>query len=696
MATRERRDEPAGGNEATVTILHVSDMQFGRHHRFGHLGLGGADEKFDTLLKRLTDDLDLLRKDEGIAPDLVALTGDLAEWGKPKEYDDVLRFCEGVQAHLGLGRDRILVIPGNHDINRPLCSAYFSEREGLDERPVEPYWPKWRPYVYFFGKLYAQVERYEFKETAPYTWFELPELRVVVAGLNSTMRESHKEKDPADPASIFGHYGYLGEKQLEHFGRKLDEAAAKGWLRIGLVHHNAVRGAEDDDENLRDADLLQDRLAETLNLLLHGHTHRGSLAWLGRDLPVISTGSAAVKAAQRPEEVPNQYQIVQIHPGGLRRWARQYTPKERKWIGDTRVSKDGSDWRTEERLELPGTQGTFGAREPGSRGKSGASKLREEDDPDEDPHRRAREPDDLLAQVMVSCRVRDPHGRAQTARVRGQGAWGDHCRVTDPARGTYLLGAHEGPLTLDDLDRWVKDVHEPFRTKGNRGRPSELVVACPDPFAEEVQARAGLAGVVLWRLPDYENVIDTERWKELQNARLDGDREYRRDLYIEQRVKLWSPVDDVTEAVDRAANRIVDVLSGGDGCFVLVLGAAGTGKTFLMREVARRLTERQSIVTPVVVELRGLESGAGRVRAGEHGVRAPEGGPLGAGLRAGPRRGADRAPLRRVRRAGHPGANPLPSPSTSPGSSARPAIGRGSWWRAAPSTSSRTRTPSRG
>jgi WD40 repeat protein/3',5'-cyclic AMP phosphodiesterase CpdA len=590
MATKKRSDEPAGAGEATVTILHVSDMQFGREHRFGRLALGGADEPFDTLLRRLTDDLDVLRKEEGIVPDLVALTGDLAEWAMPKEYADVLRFCEGVQAHLGLTRDRILVIPGNHDINRKLCLGYFSDQEGVGEQPVPPYWRKWRPYVDFVGKLYADVDRYEFKETAPYTWFELPELRVVVAGLNSTMRESHRDED---------HYGYVGEAQLDWFKKKLDEAAAKGWLRIGLVHHNALRRAEEDDENLRDADLLKDRLGDKLNLLLHGHTHHGRMEWLDRDLAVISTGSAAVKAAQRPEEMPNQYQIVQIHREGLRLWARQYTPQARKWIGDPRVSKDGSAWRREERVDLRGTHGTFGAREPSAR------RVREDDDPDDDPHGRTREPDDLLAQVMASCRVRDESGRVQTARVRGQGPWGDHCRVTDPARGTYLLGAHEGPLTLDVLDRWVKDVHEPFRTK-NRGQLTDLIVASPAPFTSDVRERASLTGVQIQRRLDYENLIDTVRWKEQQLARLDADREYRRDLYVEQRVKLWTPVE-ATEEVNRAADRIARMLCEPDGGFVMVLGAAGTGKTFLLREVARRLTEQQSIVTPLVVELRGLD-----------------------------------------------------------------------------------------
>lgn len=323
MAAKKPAKTPAPSSDVAITILHVSDMQFGRNHRFGRLGLGGTDEKFDTLLKRLTDDLDKLRRDHGIKPDLVPLTGDLAEWGLKKEFADVLKFCVGLQEHLGLGRDRILVIPGNHDINRKLCESYFSGCEGNEEKPVEPYWPKWQPYVEFFGQLYKDVTQYEFKETAPYTWFEIPELKVVLAGLNSTMRESHKERDPKDPDSIFGHYGYVGEAQLDWFKKKLDEAERKGWLRIGLVHHKSLRGATDDDENLRDAELLKTRIGAGLNLLLHGHTHNGSLGWLDRDLPVISTGSAAVKAEQRPEEMPNQYQIIQVRRDGFTTWARR-------------------------------------------------------------------------------------------------------------------------------------------------------------------------------------------------------------------------------------------------------------------------------------------------------------------------------------------------------------------------------------
>lgn len=129
-------------NRDEITILHVSDTQFGRHHCFGREDLSGDDARYDTLLKRLTLDLDELRDSHGVAPDLVALTGDLAEWGMDGEFSDVLAFCNGLRDHLKLGVDRVLVVPGNHDINRPLCDTISGSNDpvskGLQRLPDPP------------------------------------------------------------------------------------------------------------------------------------------------------------------------------------------------------------------------------------------------------------------------------------------------------------------------------------------------------------------------------------------------------------------------------------------------------------------------------------------------------------------------------------------------------------------------------
>ncbi len=80
----------------SITILHVSDMQFGRNHRFGNLAAGDPDAELDTLFTRLDDDLKLLAKTPGVRPELVVVSGDLAEWGLASEFDDAFAFLDRI------------------------------------------------------------------------------------------------------------------------------------------------------------------------------------------------------------------------------------------------------------------------------------------------------------------------------------------------------------------------------------------------------------------------------------------------------------------------------------------------------------------------------------------------------------------------------------------------------------------------
>jgi 3',5'-cyclic AMP phosphodiesterase CpdA len=105
-----------------ITILHLSDLQFGKYHRFGRLGnTQDPNEPYKSLLVRLTDDLETLKNEPGIRPDLVVITGDIAEWGRPNEFDDALLFLKELSQHLQISLQQVLVVPGNHDIDRSLC-----------------------------------------------------------------------------------------------------------------------------------------------------------------------------------------------------------------------------------------------------------------------------------------------------------------------------------------------------------------------------------------------------------------------------------------------------------------------------------------------------------------------------------------------------------------------------------------------
>ncbi|MFM8330663.1 MAG: metallophosphoesterase family protein, partial [Candidatus Methylumidiphilus sp.] len=343
-----------------ITLLHLSDTQFGRHHRFdndrfgnhrfGNLQSTDPDEAFDTLLSRLTDDLRDLRKDHGLQPQAVLLTGDLAECGMEDEFANMLQFATGLAEALAIPRRHFAIIAGNHDINWHLCEAYFKNCTARRKEPLKPYWEKWEFYAQFFQDFYQDEPHISFTAETPWTLFAMPELKLVVAGLNSTMAESHQEKD---------HYGHLGEPQLRWFQEQLQQYQQQGWFRIAALHHNLRRGPIQDDENLRDFEDFKKYLGSLVNLVVHGHTHDGKADWLSNTVPILATGSAAVKVPQRPEETPNQYQIIQLGPDYYQRWTRSYYPKDKAWGGDNRATDKLDGWHKKVNVSFADIQAVF-------------------------------------------------------------------------------------------------------------------------------------------------------------------------------------------------------------------------------------------------------------------------------------------------------------------------------------------------
>ncbi|MCH9649810.1 MAG: metallophosphoesterase [Deltaproteobacteria bacterium] len=340
-----------------ITILHISDMQFGKFHRFAKAN-GDVPNLRDSLTARLIDDLEHLATHNQLSPDLIICTGDLAEWGMPKEFADAFEFLATLCDHYGLPRSHCVVIPGNHDINRFSCSAYFDECRSNGEEPVFPWFPKWKKYKAAFDTFYEGVPGATFTEDEPWSLFMDEELQVVVAGLNSTMDEGHEEAVNAEIRRDKGHHGLCGEPQYDWFKKRLGEGRFDGWLRIGAVHHNTIRGCREDDQNLRDADLLGGILSEHLHLVLHGHTHEAKADFLPSRVPVYSTGSASLSTsgatAAVPTDVPNQYQFLRIERGCITRFCREYAPRNTPpvFIGDVRQSKSKGDWIIPDEADL--------------------------------------------------------------------------------------------------------------------------------------------------------------------------------------------------------------------------------------------------------------------------------------------------------------------------------------------------------
>ncbi|MCL4207379.1 MAG: pentapeptide repeat-containing protein, partial [Pirellulaceae bacterium] len=603
-----------------ITILHVSDTQFGKNHMFGRLQVPYPDGRFDSLLVRMIDDLNLLRQDHGLSPDLIVASGDLAEWGLKSEFELVEQFLDGVAAHLELGRERVVIVPGNHDINRNTCEGYFNECVGDEKTPMWPYHPKWKWYEWLFNRFYQDVKDVRFTREEPWTWHEFRDLNLVVAGMNSTMAEAHdaacqplrpdKTKPAADdsgPRDICGHFGYLGENQLRWFRERLDAAKADGLFRIGVLHHNWQRNAVDDDEHLTDADDLKRQLGPLLNMLLHGHTHDSKLTWLDSSVPVVSTGSSGLNRIARHEEIPNQYQILRIHRDKLERWTRRYDPGNKRWEGDNRCSDDGNQWHSKKEIAFVAVQAAFPGEETTATGRHGGKSDRGGCEPldEREPFHRDRAPQDQFVQRVADvCRLREDGDRMEATPIERDGLI--YLRVTIH-KGTFTeqfpMGIFEHGVQRDKIDAFIDRVDPLYRACDPQVR-SMIVYGGPR-VAEELVQYAASRGIRLVSFLQYEGILDLEDYVNAQSRRLAADAQYPPSLYVPQRMKF--SIGDQTHDADHALQTVLAWLAEPRGRFVLILGEFGTGKTFLLHELARVMPKELPALTPVLIEMRKLE-----------------------------------------------------------------------------------------
>lgn len=191
---------------------------------------------------------------KALAPDHIAITGDLTNYASPAEYDAARLWLET----LGPART-ITVSPGNHD-------ALVETKGG---RPFAA----WTPWLGDAGKVvFPQVR-----------------IRDGVALFNLCS---------AVPTAPHLATGRLGKAQLDRLDALLGDPAYRDAFRVLLIHHPPVPGAVAKRKSLEDQDALRALLARHgADLVLHGHAHEAMVSTApgpdGALIPVLGVPSAS-------------------------------------------------------------------------------------------------------------------------------------------------------------------------------------------------------------------------------------------------------------------------------------------------------------------------------------------------------------------------------------------------------------------
>lgn len=313
-----------------ITWLQISELQF------------STARIYDTkvVLDELLRDVSEFMQDDGLQPDFIAVTGDIAFSGKAVEYELARQFFDKLLQTTGLDKERLVLIPGNHDVDREQISLgarnigdSLTDREGVhailtnaaDRRVM---FARFEGYAAFVNSYLGEHQAFDDERYFHVRTLELHGSRVALLGLNSAWL--------SDPDKREGKEVVVGELQVRTALARAEEAD----LRISLLHHPF--------DHLRefDRDDVEPMLSDNCDFILHGHEHQTNVLSLSDP-----DAKAMVIAAGVCEEVgryPNSYNFVRLDPaaGSGTVYLRRYSDERGGfWTSDTLSYRNVSNGR---------------------------------------------------------------------------------------------------------------------------------------------------------------------------------------------------------------------------------------------------------------------------------------------------------------------------------------------------------------
>ncbi len=235
-------------------------------------------------------------------------------------------FLEEICSGLNIDKDRIILVPGNHDINWNLARDNIGHRFDAYLAFLVSFYGE-----DLFRKIYPKITwnlRIEGTRPEASDIFAIrhdPLLNLTIIGLNSCVYENDQN-----------HFGFIGGKQMRTIEEILDEVSSrKDDLRVALLHHHLhpfpepIRMSEQSEvwpdlSTIRDAGIAERRLEKLgFDVILHGHKHKPQIretAILDKSdgskhiqkLIVCGAGSVGVIAEELEHDVMNQYEVIEF------------------------------------------------------------------------------------------------------------------------------------------------------------------------------------------------------------------------------------------------------------------------------------------------------------------------------------------------------------------------------------------------
>jgi 3',5'-cyclic AMP phosphodiesterase CpdA len=332
-----------------VIILHISDI----HRSINH----SHDQNRDLIAQLASDITKGFPNDNGSFPtgipllprpeevDILLVTGDLTQHALEPEFTLAAEFLNQVADYLpsiSVNHDRIIVLPGNHDVSWDYSrKAYIEESSITSQMLIDAVASEseyrlslaaWPPKVFKRGEQKDYEDRlrafsnfvdafYKRKLSFPlhpaqdqYMIFDSfsDELGVAVVAFSSCAFNDHLWRRGCIARTAV----MDAADELEKRGRPSDK-----YLRIAAWHHNIL--GSPDQPDFMDARITRLMANHGFSIGLHGHVHEFQQdvpAFVKREILVMGAGSLSVEPDGRPQGIPLEYNVIGIAPAKKKGW----------------------------------------------------------------------------------------------------------------------------------------------------------------------------------------------------------------------------------------------------------------------------------------------------------------------------------------------------------------------------------------
>lgn len=298
--------------EKDKVILHLSDI---------HLS-----KKEDAHKYRMQLNTDLIRALGVERIDFLVISGDITNYSTKEQYDAALELVESIITKFNIDRNKVIIVPGNHDLNWDISKkAIMSTNEGIESINEDIYKMRFDNFnKYFYKKICKKSYPNEYSKQG--ILYEFENEKIIFLGLNSAWNIDHINKLRS---SI-----YINSMEVP-LDRLLDKKY-NDWLKIAVFHHPVT--GQDSMNN----DFLQLLMRYNFKVCMHGHIHEAKYDFCSygnnKKIAIVGAGTFGAPAEEHVLGIPLQYNLInlKLENNNMRVITRRKENIDGAWEADAR------------------------------------------------------------------------------------------------------------------------------------------------------------------------------------------------------------------------------------------------------------------------------------------------------------------------------------------------------------------------